>query len=328
MENNSTRNIIALSLIKGVGSAFIKKNLFDIKRNKNNLLDLSKVGGKVDLSKLEDNLEEGERIINECENRKIGIISITDDNYPKNLFEIKDPPPILYYLGNISLLDKAIAIIGTRKSTELGNRIATRLGLYFSKNWSICNGLVDGIDKNSIIDNNKIHPRVIGILSGGLNYQYTSSKITQELATKVLENDGLLLSENEPSKKEDQFSGSKASRIQAGLSNSLILIQSSIKGGSKYTIKTFSELERPLGIIDFSENKSFREDEIFEANRLILEKGKRGIMEFCDIKKIENIKTFKTIPIRNNNDYKLIEKEIKAGNKGNRCTSPSKTEKW
>jgi DNA processing protein len=317
MENNSIRNIIALSLIKGVGSAFIKKNFFDIKRNKNNLLELSKLGGKVDLNKLEEELDESERIINECKNRKIGIITITDDNYPRNLFEIKDPPPILYYLGNITLLNKAIAIIGTRKSSELGNRIANRLGLYFSKNWSICNGLVDGIDKNSIINDNNVHPRVIGVLSGGLNYQYTSSKITQELSIKVLENDGLLLSENEPSKKEDQFSAIKASRIQAGLSNLLLLVQSSIEGGSRYTVKTFSELQRPLGIIDFSEEKSFREDERFEANRLILEKRKKGIMEFCNIKKIENIKIFKTISIKNNNDYLLIEEEIKASKNTN-----------
>ena len=235
---------------------------------------------------------------------------ITDDNYPKNLLEIKDPPAILFYLGNIALLDKAISIIGTRKSTSLGNKIANCLGMYFSKNWSICNGLVDGIDKNAIIDNNKILPRVIGVLSGGLNYEYTSSKTTQELAEKVLKNEGLLLSENEPSKKEDQFSGSKASRIQAGLSNSLILIQSSIKGGSKYTIKTFSELKRPLGVVNYSNSKSFQEDEKFEANRLILKNGNKGIMEFCSIKKQENIKIFKTISIRNDNDYAIIEKEI------------------
>jgi len=310
MENNHIRNIIALSLIKGVGSAFIKKNLFSVKKGKDSLLELSKIGGKVDLRKLEDYLDEGDRIINECMNRKIGIMVITDDNYPKNLLEIKDPPAILFYLGNIALLDKAISIIGTRKSTSLGNKIANCLGMYFSKNWSICNGLVDGIDKNAIIDNNKILPRVIGVLSGGLNYEYTSSKTTQELAEKVLKNEGLLLSENEPSKKEDQFSGSKASRIQAGLSNSLILIQSSIKGGSKYTIKTFSELKRPLGVVNYSNSKSFQEDEKFEANRLILKNGNKGIMEFCSIKKQENIKIFKTISIRNDNDYAIIEKEI------------------
>jgi len=301
-------------MIKGVGSAFIKKNLFLIRTNKKNLLELSKIGGKVDLDKLNENIEEANNIILDCKKYNIGIITIADNNYPEKLLEIKDPPAILYYKGNLEIINKAIAIIGTRKSTELGSKIASRLGSYFSQNWSICNGLVDGIDKFSILNNEIVLPRVIGILSGGLNFNYTSSKVTQELAEKVLENNGLLLSEVEPNKKEDQFSGSKASRIQAGLSNSLILIQSSISGGSKYTVKTFSELERPLGIIEFYENNLFADSDIFEANRIILEKGNKGIMEFCDIKKIESIKISKTISIKNNADYKLIEEEIKAGN--------------
>lgn len=85
-------------------------------------------------------------------------------------------------------------------------------------------------------------------MSGGLNFHHTSSKITSELAEKVLKEDGLLISEVEPDRKEDQFSGSKASRIQAGLSSALILIQSSIDGGSKYTIKAFRNLIESLVI--------------------------------------------------------------------------------
>lgn len=138
--------------------------------------------------------------------------------------------------------------------------------------------------------------------------------MTKELAMQVLENNGLLLSEYEPNKKEDQFSGSKASRIQAGLSNALILIQSSKEGGSKYTIKAFSFLERPLAIIDFKNNIEFDQTANFEANRLIIEKGKKGIMEMCDIKKIESILITKIINIEKSEDYQLVENTITAAN--------------
>ncbi len=66
MENKTIQNIIALSMIKGVGSAFIKKNLFLIRKNKENLLELSKIGGKVDLDKLNENIEEANNIISDC----------------------------------------------------------------------------------------------------------------------------------------------------------------------------------------------------------------------------------------------------------------------
>lgn len=308
------QNIIAFSLLNGVGSAFIKKNYAFIKGNILSPMDLCSLSDKIELSDFEQNQKNAQNTILDCSKLDIQIITIFDTEYPKSLFEIKDPPPVLYLKGNTTLLNKAVAIIGTRKSTELGNKIAGKVGSYFSKNWSICNGLVDGIDKHSILSDNNVFPNVIGVLSGGLNYEYTCPKLTKELAQKVLENNGLLITEFEPNKKEDQFSGSKTSRIQAGLSKALILVQSSKTGGSKYTIKAFSVLDRPMAIIDFKNNSEFIQSENFEANRLIIEKGKKGIMEMCDIKKMENILISKIISIEKNDDYQLIEEQITAGN--------------
>jgi len=311
---NLTINILALSLIKGVGASFIKKNLPLIEQYSQSLDLLSMIGGKVSLQELEYNIPKAVLILKDCAENSIEVVSIVDNNYPHLLRLINDPPPILYLKGNTNLLPKAIAVIGTRKSNNLGNNIAYKVGEYFSKNWSICNGLVDGIDKHSILKENKIFDNVIGVISGGLNFNETSSLITRELCEKVLKNNGLLISENEPNKKEDRFSGSKASRIQAGLSNALILIQSDINGGSKYTLKSFAKTERPLGIINFKENKEYQNDDIFSANRLILEKGIEGIAEMCEIKKITEIRTKSIIPISKKSDYLTIEKEITAGN--------------
>lgn len=311
---NSTKHILALSLIKGVGATFIKRNMSLISSYIDNLEMLSNIGGKVTIEQLNYNLDYAQKIITECKENNIEIISIIDKKYPNNLREIKDPPPILYLKGDIKLLNKAIAIIGTRKSSDLGNKIAEKVGEYFSENWSICNGLVDGIDKHSIYSNNKILPNVIGVLSGGLNYNITSSKITRELSDLVLANNGLLISENEPNKKEDQFSGSKASRIQAGVSNALILIQSKISGGSKYTLKTFSELNRPIGIIEYSGNIQYENDELFGANRLLIEKKIDGLLEICGIKKVANIRTKEIDRIANRKDYISLNRKIKVGN--------------
>lgn len=314
MRTVETKYIIALSQIKGIGSAFIKKHLAFIKQNILNKEKLFELSTKIDLVDLEEYFDNASHILTECDKYNITTVSIIEDNYPKLLLEIKDPPPVLYFKGNKDLLEKAIAIIGSRKSTDLGNKIANKVGEYFSKNWAICNGLVDGIDKYSITKDNGVLPNVIGVLSGGLNFHNTSSKITADLADKILKNNGLLVSEYEPNKKEDQFSGSKASRIQAGLSNSLILIQSSKNGGSKYTIKAFSPLQRPLAVINFKNNNEFSNSESFEGNRLLITKGKQGIMEMCDIKKLESIKLLKILKLEKSTDYKILEQEITTDN--------------
>jgi DNA processing protein len=305
--NTDTKYIIAISLIKGIGAAFMKQNIHLIDNYKDNLEMLCGISNKITLGDLEENIVYAERIIQECSENDIVIRTIIEDDYPKQLLEIKDPPPVLYLKGNLNLLSKVIAIIGTRKSTELGNKIAAKLGNYFSDKWSICNGLVDGIDKSAVLINNTIVPNVIGVLSGGLNFEKTSSKVTKELASMVLANNGLLISEQEPNKKEDQFSGSKASRIQAGLSNGLILAQSSITGGSKYTLKTFTELKRPIGVIAFETNSEYQMSEEFSANRLLVLDGKKGLLKICDIKKPENLKTSHIIEITGIGDYNVFE---------------------
>ena len=49
------------------------------------------------------------------------IIKITDNEYPKRLLDIKNPPKKLYAEGNIELLNnKSISIVGARKCTEYG----------------------------------------------------------------------------------------------------------------------------------------------------------------------------------------------------------------
>lgn len=306
----STENIIALANIKGIGASFMKQHINLISLYKDNLEMLVSLSNKIDEIDLHANILKAREIISDCAANGIKIISYLDADYPKLLLEIKDPPPVLYAKGNLALLDKAIAIIGTRNSTDLGNKIAQKVGNYFSNQWAICNGLVEGIDKNSILNEDAVYSNVIGVISGGLHFEITSSKITKEFAKKVLESNGLLLSENEPNKKEDQFSGSKASRIQAGLSKGLILIQSSINGGSKYTLKTFSELQRPIGVINFNSNTEFSNSDEFSGNRILLSDLNNGLQKMCNIKSNELIKTSKIISISGNEDYKIFENNL------------------
>lgn len=310
--NNRVHHILALSLIKGVGDAFVKRRLNEIETYIDDI-DLlgNMLGGQVTTDGIIANLPLANKIIEDCYENDIKIIPITCDEYPALLKEIKNPPAILFLKGNMANIAKCVAIIGSRKSDELGNAIASKIGAYFSNEWSICNGLVDGIDKNAIQNKETVFSNVTGVISGGLNYNKTSSKITQELAENVLNHDGLLISENPPNKREDQFSGSKASRIQAGLSKGIILIQSSSSGGSKYTLKAFSELNRPLGVIGLRGNEIFENDDVFSGNRMLINNKVDGLADMCEIKNMNNIKLKNILPIFSKNDYVLFENELR-----------------
>ena len=121
----------------------------------------------------------------------------------------------------------------------------------------------------------------------------------------------MLLSEVEPDQKEDQYSGSKSSRIQAGISSVLILIQSSIDGGSKYTIKSFSKLNRTIGYISFTGNYEYDSDSSFSANRMFNKLGLDGVAKMCNLKNSNSLSIKKLVPIHSVTDYGAIIEELK-----------------
>jgi DNA processing protein len=186
-------------------------------------------------------------------------------------------------------------------------KISERIGSFYSNtSWAICNGLAEGVDNFSIKSNDKIHNKVIGILAGGLNYntKKTLLKKTAENAEKTIESGGLLISEIPPNNKEDTYTVVKSCRIQAGLSNGLILIQSSLDGGSRFTIKSFCETQRPIAIIN-----PFQSDfdlPSYNANKEIILNSKKGLSKFTELKE-DKIKTSKIFVIKSKDDYAEFE---------------------
>lgn len=304
-----TKEILILTMVKGIGPATIKKNIHRLKSGIN-AYDLIRELKPIELENLSIYENDAEIIISICQKEGIEIIDITSVAYPSSLLEISNPPAVLYVKGNKKLIEKVIiAIIGTRHSTELGNRIAERLGGYFSQRFAICNGLVEGIDEHSIYVNEKVVPNVIGIISGGLCYKSTCSQNHIRVIEDVLKAGGLIISEYPPMKKEDQYSGGTSSRIQAGLSLGIILVQSKIDGGSKYTLDKFVKLGRVVGIVNFPTNPEYQDD-TFEANRLIIKGKECGLTKFIGLKTSKTLNVKAIIPITSKDDYKEFEDEL------------------
>ena len=135
------KNLLILSMVKNIGPAFIKKN-------RHRLSQIASCEEIVKEVKPEDsdNLSHygtvADEIISDCKANDIKLLSILDDTYPSQLAEIGDPPSVLFLKGDMSLLEHVIAIIGTRHSTELGNKIAERVGAYFLTNTLFAMGLL------------------------------------------------------------------------------------------------------------------------------------------------------------------------------------------
>jgi DNA processing protein len=311
--NNKTVGIIALSLLKGIGPAFVKKAINAYSFNSSNhfdeLKEITQANNKLFENEiLFQSIEKAKEIIAKCNSEDIAIINLLSDKYPLLLKEIKDPPPVIYCSGNLELLNKrTVCIIGTREPNENGQKISERIGAFYSdSNWNICNGLAEGIDNFSIKSNDQIHKNVIGIMAGGLNFKTAKTllKKTAINAEKVINCGGLLISENPPDIKEDTFTVVKSCRIQAGLSNGLIIVQSTIDGGSRFTTKSFCETQRPIAVVN-----PFQKDielPTYSANKEIILNGKKGLAKFAELKE-DKILTSKIFIIKSKDDYSVFE---------------------
>lgn len=319
--------ILSLSLLKGIGATFIKKHLAVIKQSPCHSYSqnapeclkklLSLTSKKYPFSEIQEAVSKAEDILSECEAHQIKFISLVDEDYPQKLFELSDPPPILFLVGNSSLLKRdAVTIIGTRKPNRNGQVIAERVGNYFaSKGWSICNGLADGIDTFAIkSESGSCLTEVIGVVGSGLDSSSFRSLPKQSVINieRVLESDGLIVSEMPPFKKQNTFSVVKSCRIQAGLSSGLILIQSSIEGGSRFTVKAAIDSNRPLGVIYPVKADVHQND--YGANRIIIEGGLQGLSEFVGLKNGKNSSP-KVVVLSGKESYPEFEEALKSASK-------------
>lgn len=298
------KNLLILSMVKNIGPAFIKKN----RQRLSQIASCEEIVNEVNPEELGNIWHYGvltDEIISDCKANNIEMLSILDETYPSQLAEIGDPPSVLFLKGNKSLLNQVIAIIGTRHSSELGNKIAERVGAFFSSYCSICNGLVEGIDEHSIYKDGRVLSNVIGVISGGLCFNETCSNHHIHVINDVLNSGGLIVSECFPRQKEEAYSGSKASRIQAGLSCGLILVQSKVDGGSKYTLAKYSKLGRPIGVIHFPQSREYG-SELFGANRLLIEQGKEGLAQMIGLKRSSSLNNGPIIILSNKDDYLVL----------------------
>ena len=86
--------------------------------------------------------------IRETASRTIRTLRPADTDYPPMLRDIPDPPPCLYAIGDTSLLrQRALAVVGSRKRSEYGKRIAMQIGKTAAQNQIVLvSGMAKGID--------------------------------------------------------------------------------------------------------------------------------------------------------------------------------------
>lgn len=171
------------------------------------------------------------------------LITYKDSNYSDLLLQIADPPPVLSYKGNISLLNykKTIAIVGARNSSINGKSFASNLSKDLVKaKYITVSGLARGIDTAV---HSSSASNTIAVLAGGIDHIYPPENKT--LYTEIAEN-GLLLAELPVGSKPLSQHFPQRNRIISGLALATVIIEAGLKSGSLITANFALEQNREV----------------------------------------------------------------------------------
>jgi DNA processing protein len=167
----------------------------------------------------------------------IKAFTIKDHEYPATLLQMEEPPAILFYQGNPQCMNqKNLAMVGSRAASYAGQKAAGKIARNLSrKGIGIISGMAGGIDTASHAGCIEGGSRTIAVTGCGLDIVYPSSNI--RLRDRILENDGLLLSEYAPGEKPVGWHFPFRNRIITGLARALIVIEAKIRSGTMTSVQ-------------------------------------------------------------------------------------------
>lgn len=191
---------------------------------------------------------ETEKIIADMERHSVFATTCFSPTFPQLLKEIDDPPFILFYRGNVNLLNsRCLAVVGTRKVSSYGRRIAEDFTTILSDHFTIVSGLAYGVDSIAHETTLKNNGKTIAVLGGGLINVYPSAN--QNLAERIVDSGGLLLSEYGMNALPYPFRFPHRNRIVSGLSDGLLVCQAPLKSGTASTVQCALDQGRDVFVV-------------------------------------------------------------------------------
>lgn len=179
---------------------------------------------KTDLDDIERNLEY----------KKVSVVTIKEDAYPRILKDTSNPPPVIFYKGTLPETDKNIAIVGSRKCTPYGVRAAYEIGKELSeKGVSIVSGGARGIDTAAHEGCLQGKSPTFVIAAFGLDRVYPPEN--RKLFNRICEKGGAILSEYPLGTPPLGRQFPARNRIIAGLARGTVVVEAAEKSGSLIT---------------------------------------------------------------------------------------------
>ena len=246
----------------------------------------------------------------------IQVCSILDVTYPTNLNHLAEPPLVLYYQGNWSVLNqyKWLTVVGSRMPTVYTKKVLQNiLELVCQAGVGVVSGLALGVDTLAHQIALQARSATVGIIGSGLDFDSFYPAENWGLKQQILEQGGLVISEYPPGTEPVSYNFPKRNRLLAALGSVVWVVQAGQKSGSLITASLARDLGKTVATVPGSIY-----DETLAGNLNLLRDGANLILEFADLWQLLGLSKYQPVtvnreqPVFNSAEEQLVWQQLSA----------------
>jgi len=264
---------IWLKQIPGIGAILQKRLLYRFQLpqavyegSEKELLSIEGIGSS--LAKViqeHRSLDQAKRILDEVMNHDIKLLTYHDSLYPVNAKRYPEAPILLYYRGSLRKNSTGVAIVGSRRCTDYGKRVAVEAAGFLAQNdIPVISGMAKGIDGYAHIGCLKAEGYTIAFLGNGVDICYPREH--DALLAGIIEN-GAVISAYAPGTRPRPEYFPERNALISSWSQKIFVVEAGEKGGALITARFAKDQGKEIYALPHEINNSTGKG----VNRLIAE---------------------------------------------------------
>lgn len=180
-------------------------------------------------------LERAKKVYDFCMKKGVGIVTYNDEDFPKLLKRISNPPVLLYYRGRIPLWDDTFrcAVVGTRSLSSYGRKVAYNIAYDLATLGTVVvSGMAKGIDSVAHVGALEAGGVTVAVLGCGIDVCYPKEHLT--LAREIVKT-GCIFTEYPPGTKPNKHNFPTRNRLISGLCDATVIVEADMNSGAMIT---------------------------------------------------------------------------------------------
>jgi DNA processing protein len=193
-------------------------------------------------------LIEAAKNIADWQTRQLGFLTFQDEDYPAQLREIHEMPPVLFHRGTLQPNELAMSVVGSRQASARGVDIARSVvaGLV-DRGIAVIAGLAKGIDTAAHQATLAADGRTVAVIGTGINRSYPAEN--RELQDRI-GTTGLVLSQFWPDAPPTKHSFPMRNAIMSGYGRATIVVEAGERSGARIQARQAVAHGRPVILTD------------------------------------------------------------------------------